>query len=77
MVKNLLEYIVKKLVDNVDAVVITEKTTDDSIALELRVASDDFGKVIGKEGKTARSMRTLLTVAAEKSGKKVSLEIVE
>lgn len=77
MVKDLLEHIAKKLVEKVDAVQVSEKISDDLIALELRVAANDFGKVIGKEGKTARSMRTLLALAGERLGKRVTLEIVE
>lgn len=77
MINDLLEHIAKRLVDKADAVQVSEKTSDDIIALELRVAANDFGKVIGKEGKTARSMRTLLAVAGERLGKRVTLEIIE
>ncbi len=75
--KELIEFIAKSLVDNADDVGVVEVEKEDMIVEELRVAKDDLGKVIGKQGRTARAMRTLLTVAAAKSGQKARLEIVE
>lgn len=75
--KELIEFIAKALVDNSDDVRVDEVEKDDTFVEELRVAKDDLGKVIGKQGRTARAMRTLLTVAASKVDKKARLEIVE
>jgi predicted RNA-binding protein YlqC (UPF0109 family) len=75
--KDLIEFIAKSLVDNPDAVTITEREKDKTIIYELRVGSGDLGKVIGKNGRTARSIRTLLNAAATRAGKRAVLEIVE
>ncbi len=75
--RDLIEYIAKSLVDNPDAVTITEKEKDKTIVYELRVGTGDLGKVIGKNGRTARSIRTLLNAAATRAGKRAVLEIVE
>ena len=77
MLKELVEGIVKKLVDSPADVTVTEVPGESSTVIELRVASDDLGKVIGREGRTARSIRTLLQVAAVKEGVRASLEILE
>lgn len=77
MLKELVEGIVKKLVDNPANVVVTEVPGESSTVIELRVASEDLGKVIGREGRTARSIRTLLHVAAVKENKRAVLEILE
>jgi len=77
MLKELVEGIVKKLVDNPTDVVVTEVPGESSTVIELRVASEDLGKVIGREGRTARSIRTLLHVAAVKENKRAVLEILE
>lgn len=77
MLKELVEGIVKKLVDSPDEVTVTEVPGESATIIELRVASDDLGKVIGREGRTARSIRTLLQVAAVKEGVRASLEILE
>lgn len=77
MLKKLLEFIVPKLVDAPDKVSITEEIADGVITVKLTVAQEDLGKVIGKEGKTARAIRTLVSAAAEKAGKKATLEIVK
>ncbi len=78
MLKALVEGIVKKLVDNPGNVSVTEVPGEDAnIVIELRVAPEDLGKVIGREGRTARSIRTLLQVAAVKEGKRAVLEILE
>ena len=74
--KEFVEYITKQLVDHPDGVVVDEKTADEKkVVLSLKVQSDDIGKVIGKQGKTAQAMRTLLTAVAAKEGKRAILEI--
>ncbi len=75
--KGLVEYIVKSLVDNPDKVEIQEIEGEKSTILELRVASDDIGKVIGKQGRIARAIRILLNAATAKSGKRIMLEILD
>ena len=74
--KELVEYIAKSLVDNPDEVEIKEIENDRGIVLELKVAADDMGKVIGKQGKIARSIRTLTKAAAAKEGKRVNVETI-
>ncbi len=76
--KNFIEFIAKHLVDNPDNVVIEEKHPDDKkIVMTLKVGAEDVGKVIGKQGKTAQAMRTLLTAIAAKEGKRAILEILD
>ncbi len=75
--KDLIEYIVKALVDNPDKVTIQEIAGEKSIIYELRVGEGDLGKVIGKEGRTAKAIRTIITAAAMKQGKRTVLEIIE
>ncbi|CRZ34334.1 hypothetical protein DFR55_101106 [Herbinix hemicellulosilytica] len=75
--KKLVEVIAKSLVDHPDEVVVTEKETDKSIIIELKVASEDMGKVIGKQGRIAKSIRTVVKAAAAKSDKKVVVEIIQ
>ena len=76
--KEVLEIIAKALVDNPDMVNITEVNNDDnSITLELRVAENDMGKVIGKQGRIARAIRTVVKSAASKDDKKVIVEILQ
>ncbi len=75
--KELIEYIAKNLVDKPDEVTVKEVTGERTTIFELRVAQEDLGKIIGKHGRTARSMRTLLSAAATKLGKKAVLEILE
>lgn len=77
MLKEMVEFIVKKIVDNPETVVVTEANGEQSIVIELRVATSDLGKVIGKDGRTARSLRILLQTASAKSGKRAVLEILE
>ena len=77
MLKDLVEHIVKKLVDKPEAVQVTEISGEQATIIELRVASEDLGKVIGKEGRTARSIRTLVHAAATKEKKRAVLEILE
>lgn len=75
--KELVEIIAKSLVDHPDEVVVTEKETDKAIIVELKVASDDMGKVIGKQGRIAKSIRTVVKAAATKDDKKVLVEILQ
>jgi predicted RNA-binding protein YlqC (UPF0109 family) len=75
-VKELVEYMAKLLVDNPDQVEVIEVNATRSVILELRVAKEDMGRVIGKNGRVANAMRTLLRVAAAKEGKRAILEIV-
>ena len=77
MLKELVEFIVKKLVDKPEHVNVSEVTGEQSTIIELRVAPEDLGKVIGKEGRTARSIRTLVHAAASKDHKRAVLEILE
>jgi len=71
-----VEYIARSLVDNPEAVQVTEIEGERSIIIELRVAPDDMGKVIGKQGKIAKSIRTLTKATAAKEGKRVVVEIL-
>jgi len=73
----LVEYIVKALVDNPDQVSISEIEGEKTTVVELRVAQEDLGKVIGRQGRTARAIRTLMTAAATKNKKRAVLEILE
>ncbi len=75
--KELILCIAKALVDNPDQVVVEEITTQQTLVLELRVAKEDIGKVIGKKGRTAQAMRTILSCASAKTQKKAILGIVE
>ena len=73
--KELVEVIAKALVDNPDEVVVTEKEEGKHVTIELRVASSDMGKVIGKQGRIAKAIRTVVKAAASKEDKKVIVEI--
>jgi predicted RNA-binding protein YlqC (UPF0109 family) len=75
--KELVEYIAKALVDNPEEVVVSEVVGDQTSVLELKVAKDDLGKVIGKQGRSARAMRTILSAASTKLKKRTVLEIIE
>ena len=75
--KKLVEIIAKALVDHPDAVVVNEIDKEQSIVLELKVADEDMGKVIGKQGRIAKAIRTVLKAAATKDDKLVVLEIVQ
>ena len=75
--KDFVEYIVGYLVDNQDQVEVTEISGSRTTVYELRVAQSDLGKVIGKQGQTARSIRTLLAAAAARQGKRAVLEILD
>ncbi|MBW1856769.1 MAG: KH domain-containing protein [Deltaproteobacteria bacterium] len=75
--KDLIEYMAKVLVDNPDNVSVTELEGKQTSVIELRVAKEDLGKVIGKQGRTARAMRTILGAASAKLKKRSVLEILE
>ncbi|MDY0133100.1 MAG: KH domain-containing protein [Desulforegulaceae bacterium] len=75
--KELIEYIAKSLVDAPDQVSVNEIEGNQTSVLELKVAKEDLGKVIGKQGRTARAMRTILSSSSAKLRKKVVLEIIE
>jgi len=75
-VKDLVEYVAKSLADQPDAVNVSEIEGETSIVLELRVSPEDMGRMIGREGRTINSMRSLARVLGAKLGKKVTLEIV-
>ncbi|MUM77729.1 KH domain-containing protein [Pseudodesulfovibrio sp. F-1] len=77
MLKEMIEYIAKSLVDNPDEVRVTEVEGEQTSVIELKVAKEDLGKVIGKQGRTARAMRTLLGAASTKVRKRSVLEILE
>lgn len=74
--KELVEYMAKSVVNDHEAVIVREIEGNNAIILELSVTPDDMGRVIGKQGRVANAMRTLLRVAAVKEGKRVTLEIV-
>jgi predicted RNA-binding protein YlqC (UPF0109 family) len=75
--KELIDYIAKSLVDDPSQVRVDEIEGSTSVVLELHVAPEDMGRIIGKKGRVANAMRTLLRVAAAKQGKRATLEIVE
>ena len=74
--KELLEFIAKSLVDNPDAVTVNEIDGEQSMILELKVASEDVGKVIGKQGRIAKAIRTVVKAASVKQNKRVVVEII-
>ncbi len=73
--KELIEFMAKAIVDNPDAVEVTEEEGDEHVVLRLRVAEEDMGRVIGKQGRIANAMRTMLKVAAIRRGVRAVLEI--
>jgi predicted RNA-binding protein YlqC (UPF0109 family) len=75
--KALIEFIAKSLVEHPEQVQVRESVSGSRIRLELSVARDDMGRIIGKSGKVANSIRTLLRVAAERDGKQATLDVVE
>ena len=75
--KELVEVIAKALVDNPDEVVVTEKTEGKNVTVELHVAASDMGKVIGKQGKIAKAIRSVVKAASAKETKKVLVDIVQ
>ena len=74
--KEILETIIKNLVDNKDAIEIKELEGEQSIVFEVKVAEDDMGKVIGKQGKIASSIRTIMKAAASRESKRVTVEFI-
>ena len=75
--KELLLYMAKNLVDDPEAGTVNEITNEDGTVLELRVASDDMGKVIGRQGRIAKEIRTIVKTVSQRSGQKVTVEIVD
>jgi predicted RNA-binding protein YlqC (UPF0109 family) len=75
--KDLITYIAKALVDNPEEVTVSEVEGEQTSVLELKVAKDDLGKIIGKQGRTARALRTILSAASAKIKKRAVLEIME
>jgi uncharacterized protein len=75
--KELIEYIARSLVDDPTAVQVRQERDSSQLRLELRVAKEDMGRVIGKGGRVANAMRVLLRVAAAREGKSVSLDVIE
>ena len=74
--RELVEYIAKSIVNSPDDVVVTEETDEQGVILKLQVADDDKGRVIGKQGRIAAAMRTLIRVKAAKQGTRATLEII-
>lgn len=75
--KGLIEFLARALVDRPDEVHVAEIAGEQTVVLELRVARDDLGKVIGKQGRTVKAMRSLLSAASAKLRKRADLEILE
>jgi uncharacterized protein len=75
--KTLTDYIAKSLVENPDEVEVTQSKQGNRVRLELKVAKDDMGRVIGKNGRVANAIRVLLRVAAEREGQQVTLDVME
>ena len=75
--KDLLLYIAQNLVSDPEAVTLTEVQGEDELTLELRVAPDDMGKVIGRQGRIAKEIRTLIRSCAQRTGQRVSVDIVD
>lgn len=75
--KELVAFLAKHLVNHPDAVEVRETVGEGAAVLELRVAKEDLGRIIGKQGRTAKSIRTILNAAASRTNRKVVLEIIE
>ena len=75
--REFIEYIAKQLVDNPDAVVLTDEEKEGKLVFKLKVGESDVGKIIGKKGRTAQSMRVLLSAVAAKQGKRAILEVLD
>ena len=75
--RELIEYVAKALVDNPDSVDVKETEGEKTLVYELRVGAGDLGKIIGREGRTAKAIRTIVTAASMKQGKRAVLEILE
>jgi uncharacterized protein len=74
--RDLLEYLAKSLVDKPDDVIVSQIEGERSVILELRVSPDDMGKIIGKQGRIAQALRTIVKAAAIRDGKRVMIEII-
>jgi predicted RNA-binding protein YlqC (UPF0109 family) len=75
--KELLTYIIQNLVDKPDEVSVTEREEGDETVFEVRVADDDMGKVIGRQGRVVKEIRVLMKAVAQRKGKKVSVDIID
>lgn len=75
--KELVEFLARSLVDEPDRVEVTETVRGQTVVLELRVAPGDLGKIIGRQGRTARALRTIVNIAGEKLGRRPAVEILE
>ncbi|OLD65824.1 MAG: KH domain-containing protein [Ignavibacteria bacterium] len=75
--KEFVEYIAKQLVDQPDQVAIEEESRDEKLVLRVKVAQPDIGKIIGKKGRTAFALRTLVAAVGKKAGKRVSIEVID
>ena len=75
--KELLLYMAKNLVDDPESVTVTESSDDEGTVLELRVAPGDMGKVIGRQGRIAKEIRTIVKTVAQRTGEKVTVDIVD
>jgi len=75
--KALLLYVAKELVDHPEAVTVTEREDGDNTVLELRVAPEDMGKVIGRQGRIAKEIRTVVKSVAQRDGKRVTVDIID
>ncbi len=75
--KELLEFLARSLVDNPDQVRVEETETSDGVVLRLSVAKEDVGRVIGKQGRIARALRTVVKASAVKDGKQATVEIID
>ena len=75
--KELLLYVAKNLADQPDAVRVTQTESEEGIQLELHVASEDMGKVIGRQGRIAKEIRTIVKTVAQRSGERVTVDIVD
>lgn len=73
--KEFVEYVAKQLVDQPENVVVTEEVQDDKLVIRVKVSQPDIGKIIGKKGRTAFALRTIVTAVGKKHGKKVRLEV--
>jgi predicted RNA-binding protein YlqC (UPF0109 family) len=75
--REFVEFIAKHLVDDPDQVQVSEEENEKGLLLKLKVGESDIGRVVGKDGRTARSIRTLLTAVAARQGQRASLEIID
>ena len=75
--KELVQYLAQSIVNQADAVEVTETQDDNASVLELKVAKEDLGRIIGKQGRTANSLRTILNAAAARVDRKIVLEIID